>query len=532
MLAEMERRVAPTSPYYMAKFILGRHFWENGETKGYGPHHRTLSAEAWDLYKSRKSRPWGTYYPVIWPRGTRKSTVINTGLSVCMILDNPNIRIMLDTDKLENAKKFMAPIRMAFEDEYFIYLFGDMRGDKWKADGFVVKRTAALKEETVFCSGVDAEKTGLHCDVILSDDIQTEGNSESQTGQESVMRDFRLYDSILDPGGICFMPMTTWNFGDLSEELLKIAENDVKEKRPKRIYVNKKSCYKKTPEGKFDYDSLEFPEILSKEVLEFKRSTQHGFLFSCNYLCEPMSDDTAWFHKEWFHYEERSLEQLQFDLGGLNVVIVADPAGEGNFVGADWNVVMAVGISPQNDLYVLEYLRAHIDREEFFLALVDFWKRYDASKVAVEKVFQQHELERWCRLKALEMDLHINWHDLKITSKVKEHRIRQLQPYFKNGKVLFRHDMYELEQEFIRYPKSKHDDLSDCLANALDFISAPPEHQPEEWWKKENWADDFEPTKERTELPTAGSVAAWAAQDRHINRADAPNRIIPFGRRR
>lgn len=80
----------------------------------------------------------------------------------------------------------------------------------------------------------------------------------------------------------------------------------------------------------------------------------------------------------------------------------------------------------------------------------------------------------------------------------KEARIRRLQPYFEQGLVELRHDMAELKDELLAFPRGKHDDLIDALSYQLDYLvpslnEAPKQteaiHGSMSWWLKKIPAD-------------------------------------------
>jgi phage terminase large subunit-like protein len=65
----------------------------------------------------------------------------------------------------------------------------------------------------------------------------------------------------------------------------------------------------------------------------------------------------------------------------------------------------------------------------------------------------------------------INQHD-----KSKDQRIRGLQPVYMNKKVFHPKDhpvVPYLEEELLRFPRSRFDDLADMLSMTLDYLTPP-----------------------------------------------------------
>ena len=65
---------------------------------------------------------------------------------------------------------------------------------------------------------------------------------------------------------------------------------------------------------------------------------------------------------------------------------------------------------------------------------------------------------------------------VKPQNRSKDERIRGLQPLYFNGKVFHRSSLINnryLEDELMRFPRAKHDDVVDALSYTLDFFTKP-----------------------------------------------------------
>lgn len=137
------------------------------------------------------------------PRGTFKSSIGVVGYSIWKFMQNPNLRIMIDSEKYENSKNFIREIKGKLEDPLFIQLFGEWRSESnWSEGSITLKhRTLIKKEASITASGVEAGKTGQHYDIIIHDDLNTHENSETIESRAKVLRHYQMNVSILDPGG-------------------------------------------------------------------------------------------------------------------------------------------------------------------------------------------------------------------------------------------------------------------------------------------------------------------------------------------
>jgi phage terminase large subunit-like protein len=56
----------------------------------------------------------------------------------------------------------------------------------------------------------------------------------------------------------------------------------------------------------------------------------------------------------------------------------------------------------------------------------------------------------------------------------KEIRIRSvLQPRFERGKVFIKNDMFDLEEQILKFPRGKRDDMVDCMTDIEDIAFTP-----------------------------------------------------------
>lgn len=163
---------------------------------------------------------------IVMPRGTFKSSVGVVSYCVWLLINNANIRILIDSEKYENSKNFIGEIKAKLEDPYVTSIFGYFRSDaKWAEGAFTIKqRSKIFKEASVTASGMGAGKTGQHYDVIIHDDLNTEENSENPEQRKKILRHYRMNTSILEPDGILVVIGTRYATDDVIGYIL---ENEV-----------------------------------------------------------------------------------------------------------------------------------------------------------------------------------------------------------------------------------------------------------------------------------------------------------------
>jgi len=63
---------------------------------------------------------------ILLPRGSFKSSLGTISYSIYRFLKNPNIRILIDSEVLENAQKFLNQVKKHLREPNFTVLYGDL----------------------------------------------------------------------------------------------------------------------------------------------------------------------------------------------------------------------------------------------------------------------------------------------------------------------------------------------------------------------------------------------------------------------
>lgn len=153
---------------------------------------------------------------IVMPRGTFKSSVGVVGYAIWLLLSNPNLRILIDSEKYENSKNFIREIKGKLEAASVTRIFGQFRGTNWnEGEITILQRTKTLKEASITASGIGAGKTGQHYDVIIHDDLNTEENSQNPEQRKKIIRHYQMNTSILEPEGTLVIIGTRYAVDDV-----------------------------------------------------------------------------------------------------------------------------------------------------------------------------------------------------------------------------------------------------------------------------------------------------------------------------
>lgn len=160
---------------------------------------------------------------VVVPRGCFKSSLASVSYPIWLLLKNPNLRILIDSELYSNSSKFLREIKGHLMDERVTRLFGPFFNPiNWNESEITIKqRTVVKKESSITCSGIGAQKTSQHYDVIIADDLNSPDNSMTPEAREKVVDHYRMYISLLEPGGIIVVIGTRYAEEDVIGHIMK-----------------------------------------------------------------------------------------------------------------------------------------------------------------------------------------------------------------------------------------------------------------------------------------------------------------------
>lgn len=452
------------SLYYFDREILGYHDMD-----------KSVHLQLCEFVNGRYIEPGETHKPfklILLPRGSFKSSVVTIGYTVQSILKNPDIRILIANEKFDNAKDFLSEVKGHFEhNDKFRDLYSNWVSQfGWREDTITVpQRKKNLKEPTVSCAGVEVVKVGMHYDLIIMDDLVSDKNTTTKEQMDKVKDFYRLALSLLEPDGQIIVIGTRWSFNDLYNHLI---EN---EKHRFNYYIR----------GAYNQDgSLWFPRRLTEEFLQDQRRSQSSYQFACQYLNNPVDDESARFKKDWIKYYQVHLggklvpeihekEKEYYGIKNCNIYMHVDPATSDRKRG-DYTAFIISAVSPDDYVYILEANREKINLTKLIDRIFEYYKKYNPRKILIEMQatqamikFPLFEEQKRRRIYLPIEEIQHSW------QKSKEDRISGLVPRFEFGTIFIKPDMDELEDELIRFPVGQHDDLIDALSFGLKFWKKP-----------------------------------------------------------
>ena len=421
-------------------------------------------------------------YLDLWAREHYKSTLITFGLSIRDILKDPdNTTIGIFSHTRPIAKAFLEQIKRELENNTFLKaLFSDVlyekpqtEAPKWSLDsGIIVKRSSNPKEATIEAWGlVDGQPTSKHFSLLVYDDVVTK---ESVTNPDQIKKTTEAWELSLSlgaQGGKKRYIGTRYHQNDTYRTMMDRGSVEPRIKPARQG-------------GKIDGA----PVFMSEELLQEKRRDFGPYTFGSQMLQDPVADKAMGFKEEWLkHYTSKP------DTSEMNIYILVDPA-HAKKKNSDYTVIEVIGLSTDNNYYLIDALRDRLNLTERAERLFAFHRKYKPIKVGYEQYGMQSDIEHF----KYEME-HRNYR-FDITplggKASKTDRIKKLVPIFEQGRMWMPKSLpytdYEgrycdyielfINDEYMAFPVSTHDDMLDCRARIVDpgLGAEFPEEQSQE----------------------------------------------------
>lgn len=401
----------------------------------------------------------------LWFREGWKSSLLSFLLPIQQILNDPETSIVIFSHTRALAKAFLRRIKQTLETATFLQLlFPDVlysepksQSPKWSEDeGLICKRRGTFAEATLEAWGVtDGMPTGKHYKIRVYDDLVTRDSVQTPEQIAKTKECFELSHNLGRRGGEMRVIGTRYHFGDLYSSLIESGSWHT------RIYPAEDASSKN-------------PVFLTAEELAQKRVDMGPFVYAAQMLLNPIAEENQVFSPEWLQY-------YHVVPSSLNIYILVDPASSKK-TGSDYTAMAAVGIDPRGNHFLLDLDRRRLSLSERWVALremVDKWP--EVKRVGYERYGMMGDIE-YIVEKQEETGYYFPVIELG-GSMAKEDRIKRLQPLFadmrwwlpavgiKRGK---RDVLAEfLQEEYLFFPYSVHDDMLDAMSRVRDDALKP-----------------------------------------------------------
>ena len=440
-----------------------------------GEFHKQEIAE---LQKYRYLGDYTVHNLWLWCRGFFKTSIITKAHSIWLIVNNPNIRILLVSYTMDVASMILVGIKSTFMfNEDFRYFFREYCPSANKEGKIefgtttqftIPMRTKIYDEPTMMCAGVGTNITGLHFDWLKIDDLV---NKESVNNNDQInaskeyfgyLRNF--YDNKLYPKED--VVGTIYHFNDLHSVLNDDTNNNFH-----------KSIRPAEHDGVYT-----FPQRMNRYQFEedMNNPAIGPAIVYPQYQMQPFNPKDAKFNPEWWQEYDNLPD-------GLAEYVCVDPASTQKKK-SDYTVIERWGIDYEGKHYLIEGIRDKMTVFERIDAVTDICKRAKRLvSVKYEVLGGRHgDLEQLKARFILER-MYIEPTETRSTTSGKPDRIEQrlIGPWhagiiFMPRTLLYKSKndgktydfVQEYKLEYLQFPFSAHDDCLDSHSQMFEDLQS------------------------------------------------------------
>jgi len=128
------------------------------------------------------------------PRGSLKSSLGCVAYPIWLLLNNPNLRILIDSELFSNSATFLREIQGHLMNPELSAIFGEFKTKTWNTDEIVIKqRTKILKEPSITVGGVGTTRVGQHYDCLHPETLVLTSNGFVEA--QALRSKMRVYTS-------------------------------------------------------------------------------------------------------------------------------------------------------------------------------------------------------------------------------------------------------------------------------------------------------------------------------------------------
>lgn len=406
------------------------------------------------------------------PRGSGKSTSCDICYAVMRAIQNRDIRILIASRTIEQAKSFLFEIKSALMNENIREIFGELKGNKWdETQADIAGRTKNPKEHTFTIAGADGAVVSKHFNLIIGDDLVEDKNSRTEGQRKQLMRFFyRSMMPTLRPGGEMRLLGTRYHPEDLYGYLI---DND-----PlfKNNWIVLPAVFDRTsgeavdllqddngnfyaPTNAICYDPTGFP---MKKIIE-RRSSMPLADFECQYQNRTKFMDGEFFKTDWFQYYDEDPKKLVERLG-LSVWMGVDLASSLQDTADEFAIVVIGILRNMQECYILDYIAGRFTFNKQKSLLLQKYDLWNPAKTYVEANAYQSVLSTTTVEEFPDVRVKPIW-----TTKDKVTRARSMQLYYERRQMFHRKGRSaKIEGQLVGFPDLKLKDLVDALFFAIN----------------------------------------------------------------
>ena len=430
--------------------------------------------EWWELCSSKNN-----LVAIAAPRSHGKSTAITHAYTLAAMLFRDRKFAVIVSDTETQAVNFLNDIKEELRNnEDLIELFGVKKFIKDTETDINVEFNDGYSFR-ILVRGAEQRVRGLKWnqirpDLIVCDDLEGDEQVLNKDRREKFRRWF--FGALLpcmSRTGICRVVGTILHLDSLLNRLMPEDSEKTTVIEPLKSYsLNKRATWTSVRYRAHDdsFDHILWPTRWTKDALqkERQRYLDQGIpeVYSQEYLNYPVDESTSYFQRDYFiEIPKHALDAIRHKEKKLVYYAAVDFAISTK-ERSDYTVIAIAGMDSDGIMNIVDIRRGRWDALQIVDEMFAVQKKYSPYYFVTERGAIEKAIGAILKREQLARQVYMSLYPMTPT-KDKQSRARSFQARFKAGGVKFDKtaEWYSgLEEELIRFPKSRHDDQVDALS--------------------------------------------------------------------
>ena len=373
---------------------------------------------------------------------------------------NPTSELISISYNAELATTFGREVRNMVRLPSFQNIFA---GVTLSEDSRSVGKWNTNKGGTYVAVGVGGAITGRGAKLMLIDDpvknpedVATIENRQKMWDWYTTVAATRLYP---DSGQV--VVMTRWHDDDLAGRILN--SPDAKN----WTVVSYPAIAEEDEKFRKEGEAL-WPQHFDLKFLESQKEILGSFGFASLYQQNPVPGDGSDFMASWFKHTDWDKVKNMGTRNFLTIDTAISEKSSADYTGWVENFVDMEGN------WNIRARRYRISPGLLINMLFDSFAQYQWEEIGIEKTIYLQSIAPFLDEEMHKRGTYLPIKELEHRQTNKEVRIRGLAPRYERGGIIhIGETCQDLEDELLRFPKARHDDLSDALAYQLQIAERP-----------------------------------------------------------
>lgn len=371
----------------------------------------------------------------------------------------------------------------------------EMKREEWSAKNIKVDHPArklhGVRDRTVAARSIKSNTTGLHCDVLVFDDIVVPNNAYTELGREEVAKGFSQFSSIKNPGSITKVVGTRYHPRDIYDAMITMKVETFDEQGA----ITGETMVFEMMEGKVVDEDGNFlwprelhpktgkwfgfnQQVLAKIRAQYI-SVGQRVQYYAQYFNEPNDPESQRVDHSTFQYFERehldNVNGTWYYAGKQLAVFAAADLAYTTGESSDYSAFAVVGVDTDGYYYILDLYQMKTDKyERFYETVEQLWDKWGFRKMRIESNAGANIIVQYIKDRIRQEGRTIVVEGKPSSNAKVERTAAILEPRYENNSVWhFRGGFMSVYEEQLILARPAHDDLKDAVTAAVEISHVP-----------------------------------------------------------